>query len=82
MAPTITHADAIAAIRAAGLDELLAQARWACEDHDECDTAWMLTTVDDLDTAIQLLTMGYAPDGATPWPSAADWLLERRQDRA
>jgi hypothetical protein len=29
---TITHADAIAAIRAAGLDGLLAQARWACED--------------------------------------------------
>lgn len=81
MTKTITHEDAIAAIRAANLDSLMGNT-WACDDHEECDTAWMLTTVADLDVAIALLDMGYAPDGVTPWPDAAMSLLHRRQEWA
>ena len=67
--------------------EVLISCRWSVEDHEGCDTAWMLRVVCLEQTgerpvrigdAIQLLMRGHAPRGATPYPDAAEALLSRR----
>ena len=83
MARAITHEDAVDALRREGLEELLAHS-WADDYRDGCNTAWMLADGFRcrlaLEGAIDRLKAGLAPTGATPWPSAAAWLLSRRRE--
>jgi hypothetical protein len=69
------------------IDPALLGLLWSVDDREGCDTAWMLRVVCerqtcetrvDLDEAGILLHSGHAPRGATPYPSAAEWLLARR----
>jgi hypothetical protein len=80
------HGAIYAALVGAGLHDLI-HCRWSVEDHDGCDTAWMLTVVCleqtaerkvPFDVALGDLVGGHAPRGATPYPDAAEALLARR----
>lgn len=77
----------IRALDVVGLGSMLGMT-WSVEDHDECDTAWMLRVVCseqtgeekvDLGEALLMLKSGHAPRGATPWPCAAEALLAIRR---
>lgn len=76
----------MASMENARLDSLI-ECRWSVEDHEGCDTAWMLRVVcleqtgertQPFADALALLVAGHAPRGATPWPDAAEELLARR----
>lgn len=77
----------IRALEAAGIGEMLGL-EWSVEDHEGCDTAWMLRAVCSEQTgeervplgeAISLLRDGHSPRGATPYPCAAEALLAIRR---
>lgn len=80
------HSLYVRALDAALLGDMLGMT-WSVEDHEGCDTAWMLQVVCseqtsehpmELDDAVTLLRHGHAPRGATPYPCTAEALLAIR----
>jgi len=78
------------AVLRAKLEDLI-PCRWSVEDHEGCDTTWMLRVVCleqtgerrvKVDDAIDLLSQGHAPRGSTPYPETAEALLARRKASA
>ena len=70
------HSAIYAALASAKLEDLMS-CLWSVEDHEGCNTAWMLQVVCleqtaermvKIDDAIRLLLGGHAPRGATPYP--------------